>query len=68
MKLTKKQVEQDFKENILPHIKGIEAENGNGKDSIMRSEEWANYTDSLCKDGQISSANYENWSTPKICN
>lgn len=68
MGLTKKQAEQDFKENILPHIKNIETENGNGKDSIMRSEEWANYTDSLCKDGQISSYNYENWSTPQICN
>ena len=32
-----------------------------------RREAWNNWTDSLCKDGQISDWQYENWSQPKSC-
>ena len=32
-----------------------------------RRETWNNWTDSLCKDGQISDWQYENWSQPKSC-
>ena len=32
-----------------------------------RREAWNNWTDSLCKDGQISDWQYENWSHPRSC-
>jgi len=32
-----------------------------------RGEAWCNWTDSLCKDGQISEWQYANWSHPP-CN
>jgi oligoendopeptidase F len=58
--LTKKQVLQDFRENILPLL-----DKQYGKDdSIARREEWNNYTDSLCKDRQISNHQYDNWTNP----
>ena len=39
----------------------------NGKrylDTIMRDECWNNYTDGLCKDGEISAEQYESWVSP----
>ena len=36
-------------------------------DTIASSEEWNNWTDSLCKAGRISDWQYENWSHPP-CN
>ena len=36
-------------------------------DLPLRREEWSNYTDALCKDGQISDWQYENWSQPAFC-
>ena len=32
-----------------------------------RCEAWNNWTDSLCKNRQISDWQYENWSHPKSC-
>lgn len=35
------------------------------KDDIpAKREAWNNYTDSLCKDGQITERQYNNWSNP----
>jgi len=36
-------------------------------DTIATSEAWNNWTDSLCKNRQISDWQYENWSHPP-CN
>ena len=33
-------------------------------DSIMNRENFHNFTDSLCKDGEITLKQYENWSNP----
>ena len=33
-------------------------------DSIAKRESWNNYTDSLCKAGDISLKQYESWSNP----
>jgi hypothetical protein len=30
-------------------------------------EAWNNWTDGLCKDGEISDWQYENWSQPDSC-
>lgn len=57
--MTKKQAEQDFKENFLPFIPS------NDKPAIC--EVWHNFTDSLCKDGLIISKQYHNWVNPSFC-
>lgn len=33
-------------------------------DVIAKRESWNNYTDALCKDGEITLKQYENWSNP----
>ncbi len=61
--MTKAEALADFKENILPEIKKTEAKYGNF-DRVMRAEEWGIYTDSLCKDKQITLKQYESWTNP----
>jgi len=57
-----------FERDILPGIRQTERRNGcKGIDSCMRSEAWNNWTDSLCKNGEISDWQYENWSHPDSC-
>lgn len=59
--MTKKQALRDFKEHVLPNI----PLRHNGKvDEVARSEAWNNYTDALCKDGQITLKQYESWTNP----
>ena len=36
-------------------------------DEVALSEAWNNWTDSLCKNRQISDWQYENWSHPPCC-
>lgn len=50
-----------FKEEYLPAIRKLEK---NGVDSVMRREEWNNFTDSLCKDRQITQKQYDSWTNP----
>ena len=33
-------------------------------DDVAKREEWNNFTDELCKEGYISSRQYNNWSNP----
>lgn len=33
-------------------------------DTVMRNEAWNNFTDALCKDGQITMRQYEGWANP----
>ena len=57
-----------FERDILPNIRQTERRNGSkGIDSCMRSEAWNNWTDGLCKAGEISDWQYENWSQPDCC-
>lgn len=52
-----------FREDILPMI--VQAYELDGvRDNPARCETWCNWTDSLCKDGQISDWQYMNWSYP----
>lgn len=53
-------VKEDFEENILPYV--VEQY---GKDDVIAIREaWNDYTDSLCKDNEISEWAYENWDNP----
>lgn len=67
MRTTKKQAEQDFKNNILPSVINRFEQDGK-KDKPARREAWNNFTDMLCKDGRISDNQYNNWTQPAICN
>ena len=58
--LNKKQVESMFKETHASILKT--------NDRPMKSQAWHNYTDGLCKDGQISERQYSTWNTPKFIN
>ena len=60
------QAVENFNEFILPIVKQGMEQDGE-PDYIARSEAWNNWTDSLCKDGQISDWQYENWSHPDSC-
>ena len=66
---TREQAIATFMECYAPVIVQEEQKNGYSKyaDLPMRRESWNNYTDALCKDGQISDWQYENWSQPDFC-
>ena len=52
-----------FREDILPYV--IERYESDGiKAGPARRETWNDWTDSLCKNGQISDWQYANWSHP----
>jgi len=55
-----------FTNDLLPIIKLMYEQDGE-PDNPARCEAWCNWTDSLCKDKQISDWQYENWSHPP-CN
>ena len=66
-KLTKAEALSIFKEDYLPQIKEQEAQYKVGRykvDSIARRMAWGDFTDMLCKDGQITQNQYNNWSNP----
>ena len=66
-KFTKVEALATFKENQLPQIIEIESQYKVGKhsvDSILRREAWSNFTDMLCKGGQITQNQYNTWSNP----
>ena len=55
-KMTKREALQLFSEIISYNIpRG---------DVVMRREAWNNFTDSLCKDRQITEHQYETWTNP----
>ena len=55
-----------FTEEILPMIQEQYEQDG-VPDWPARCEAWINWTDMLCKDGEISEWQYANWSHPP-CN
>lgn len=57
--ITKKEAEKIFKEEILIHL--------NKKDKVLVRTSWNDFTDTLCKDNQISENQYNNWTQPIFC-
>ena len=55
-----------FEDEILPHVQAQYEQDGI-PDYIARSEEWLTWTDELCKGGQISDWQYDNWTYPDCC-
>jgi hypothetical protein len=58
--LTLDQVNESFKMDILPLI-AEQYEQDGIPDRPARSEAFNDYTDSLCKDGQITDEDYNDW-------
>jgi len=58
--LTKREVMQMFKEDIMP---GLIKQYGKD-DRDAKAETWNNYTDSLCTDGYITRKQCDNWANP----
>ena len=64
--MTWNQACEDFENHVLPYT--IKAYEQDGQpDWPARREAWNNWTDSLCKDGQISDWQYNNWSQSPLC-
>ncbi len=61
--MTKAEAWARFRDEILPSIWA--AEGPRGPDRPRRAEAWNNYTDELCKDGQITLKQYESWTHPR---
>jgi hypothetical protein len=56
--MTKKQAEAIFKAENMPNIPK--------NDKPLLRMEWNNYTDYLCKCGQITLKQYETWTQPRF--
>ena len=54
-RMTKQQALHDFRHIHMGIVKG---------DVIYTRENWNNYTDSLCKRGEITSRQYNTWTNP----
>ena len=69
--MTRDEAIQQFEHCVLPVIIEQETEWQGGTwqhvDEAHRSEEWSNFVDMLCKDGQISDWQQYNWSHPDCC-
>lgn len=65
-KMNKAEAVQQFREEVLPAVKATYEQDGK-KDRIARREAWNNFTDALCKDGQITLSQYETWTHPREC-
>ena len=56
--MTKKQALKEFKFIFKDFLKN------NRFDYVAKRETWKNWTEGLCKDGLITSWQYENWDQP----
>lgn len=68
---TRDEAIEEFERDILPAIIAQETEWQGGAwkyvDECHRSESWNDWTDAMCKNGEISDWQSENWSHPDCC-
>ena len=64
--MTREEAIIQFREYVLPFVQA-EHEKDGVPDWTARREAWNNWTDGLCKDGEISDWQYENWSQSPDC-
>lgn len=63
LRMTKAQALKRFKAEVAP---GVAAQHGS-RDKPACREAWNNWTDSLRKDGKITTRQYDTWLGPKAC-
>ena len=61
--MTKQEALKQWRAEIKPSVIARYGEN----DLPALRESWNNYTDALCKDGQITARQYETWGSPPEC-
>ncbi len=61
--MTREEAIQLYREHILPEVPKRYEQEGR-IDKPARAEAWNNFTDALCKDGQITLKQYETWEHP----
>ena len=64
--ITRDEAIERFEDTELPAVIA-EFEQDGQVDGPARREAWNNWTDMLCKDGEISDWQYANWSQPECC-
>ena len=64
--ITRDEAIERFENNILPMVIQSCEQDGH-VDGPARREAWNNWTDMLCKDGEISDWQYNNWTQPECC-
>ena len=64
--MNEREAHQIFTEEVLPFVQVMHEEDG-VPDWPARREAWLDWTDALCKDGQISQSDYDNWDQPACC-
>lgn len=62
--MTKAEAEAQWREHYLPSVRAQFEKNGR-VDEPARAESWNNYTDALCKNGDITKRQYATWTHPK---
>jgi hypothetical protein len=59
-KMTKREAFAQFKAEVLPNVQ----KQYGTKDKAARDQAWNDYTDALCKNGDITLKQYESWTHP----
>lgn len=62
--MTKREAVKRFKIEILPEVRKRYEADGI-VDKPARAEVWNDWTDALCKEGQITTRQYETWGHPR---
>jgi len=64
--MTKTEAETVFRGFIMPALVEREAQQSGNVDEPLRAQAWNDYTDGLCKDGQITDSQFSNWLHPRF--
>ena len=64
--MTRDEAIEIFDNHILPLVTQLHEQDGQ-IDEPARCEAFNNWTDAMCKDGQISDWQYDNWTHPPSC-
>lgn len=62
--MTREEAIQLYRERVLPEVKKQYEQDGR-IDKPARAEAWNNFTDALCKNGDITMKQYETWEHPR---
>lgn len=61
--MTKAEALKEFREHVLPYVRARYERDGR-INRIALWEAWNDWTDALCKDGRITTRQYERWDNP----